>query len=216
MAYIFLDESGDLGFDFSKSKTSNYFIISFLFLKDQKIKNSVGKIVKKIYQNFSKTGKRHHGGTLHCYKEEPKTRLRLLNLLAQKDISIITIYLNKRKVYTKLQNEKQVLYNYVVNILLDRLFTKKLVPLNEKIFLIASRRETNKFFNENFKDYLKNQSQNNHNVDIDVCIKTPFEEKCLQIADFVCWSIFNKHEHGDETYYNLLKRKIIEENSLFP
>jgi len=33
MAYIFLDESGDLGFDLSKGKTSKYFVIIFLYLR---------------------------------------------------------------------------------------------------------------------------------------------------------------------------------------
>jgi FAD synthase len=63
------------------------------------------------------------------------------------------IYLNKKKVYTKLQDEKHVLYNYVTNILLDRIFTKKLLKGKDFKF-IASRRETNKFLNENFKEYL--------------------------------------------------------------
>ncbi len=31
MPYIFMDESGDLGFDFDKSGTTNYFVITLLF-----------------------------------------------------------------------------------------------------------------------------------------------------------------------------------------
>lgn len=103
---------------------------------------------------------------------------------------IVTVVLNKRKVYPKLQEEKAVLYNYVTNILLDRIFTKKLIPAEGKIELIASKRETNKFLNENFKDYLKNQALDNHGVDSQVEIKTPFEEKSLQAVDFASWAIF--------------------------
>ena len=36
MAYIFLDESGDLGFDFSKKRTSRYFIITCLFVSHKR------------------------------------------------------------------------------------------------------------------------------------------------------------------------------------
>jgi len=36
MAYIFLDESGDLGFDFSKKRTLKFFIITFLFVSKKK------------------------------------------------------------------------------------------------------------------------------------------------------------------------------------
>ena len=215
MAYIFLDESGDLGFDFSKKKTSKYFIISFLFIENKKEKKATDKIIKKIFKGFSKKEIKFHPNTLHAYKEKPKTRNRVFNLLNEREISIITIYLNKNKVYTQLQDEKQVLYNYVTNILLDRVYTKKLVPLDEKIYLIASRRETNKFLNDNFKNYLAQQTKNNHNVDIEIQIKTPYEEKCLQIIDFICWAIYRKYEHYDESYYNLFKKQIVEENPLF-
>ncbi len=94
-------------------------------------------------------------GILHCSKERPRTREKLLYLLGAKDVSIITICLNKKKVYTRLQDEKQVLYNYVTNILLDRLFTRKMITKDEPIHLIASQRETNAYFNDNFKTYYR-------------------------------------------------------------
>ena len=127
----------------------------------------------------------------------------------------MTVYLNKSKVHTKLQDEKQVLYNYVTNILLDRIMTKKLINIAKPIILIAAKRETNKFLNENFRDYLQKQAVSNHRIKLSVEIKTTSEEKSLQAADFVCWSIFRKHESKDDSYYNLIKSKIFEENVLF-
>lgn len=212
MSFIFLDESGDLGFDFTKGKTSKFFVISFLFVKN---KDSVDRIVNKIFKSFSILERKFHNGCLHCHKETPKVRSRLLNLLNEKDVSIMSIYLNKKKVYTKLHDEKHVLYNYVTNILIDRIYTKKLIPIEEKIHLIASRRETNKFLNKNFKDYLESQINEKHKLCINIEIKAPHEEKCLQIADFVCWAIFRKIEHGDESYFNLVKQKIVEISPLF-
>ena len=210
MSYIYLDESGCLWFDFSKKKTSKYFIVTFLFVED---KRPVEKIIKKIFSNFSKVEIKRHNGTLHCYKEHPKIKTKLFSLLKEKEISVMSIYLNKQKVYTRLQDEKHVLYNYITNILIDRIITKKLLK-NTKVTLIASRRETNKFLNENFKSYLE-RSNGEKWLSLKVEIKTPTEEKCLQIVDACSWAIFRKHEHGDEAYYNILKSKIIEENSLF-
>ena len=54
-AYIFMDESGDLGFDFRKSKTSKFFIVTFLFCE---YKKPIEKIVKKIFSSFTKSEKR--------------------------------------------------------------------------------------------------------------------------------------------------------------
>ena len=141
MAYIFLDESGDLGFDFKKKKTSKFFIVTCLFTES---KAPIEKIVKKTHSELKLKHKRRFG-VLHAVKEKPITRQRLLKRLSEKDCFIMTIYLNKNKVYTRLQDEKQVLYNYVTNILLDRVYTKRIIPIRMKnIELIASRRETNK------------------------------------------------------------------------
>lgn len=215
MPYIFLDESGCLGFNFNKQKTSKYFVISFLFVGDNQ-KKSLEKIIKKIYRTLSVSERKKRSSNLHCYKEEPKTRIKLLSTLRDKDIVIMAIYLNKSKVYARLRDEKQVLYNYITNVLLDRMFCKKLIPKNSgKITLVASRRETNKVLNENFKAYIENQTSKNHHAEIEVVIKPPHTEKCLQIIDFVSWAIFRKYEHQDDTYANLIKNLIVEEKPLF-
>lgn len=213
MSYIFLDESGDLGFNFKKQKTSKYFVITLLFTAN---KEPIVRSVKKIFKSFTAKERKNHHGILHAYKENSKTRMKLLNLLKEKDLSIISLYLNKKKVYTKLQSTKHALYNYITNIVLDRICTKKLLPKNKHIFLIASRRETNKFLNENFKDYLRNQVKNNHNIKIKVEIAPPHSEKCLQAVDMICWAIFRNQEHQDETYIKLIKQKIVENSPLFP
>lgn len=210
MNYILLDESGDLGFKFNKG-SSKFFIITIIFTKS---KRSLEKISKKVHRGLSKKYKKV--GVLHAYKETPITRTRVLQELNLQDCSVLAIVLNKSKVYTKFQDEKPVLYNYVTNILLDRLFNKKPIPLNEQIVLIASRRETNKFLNTNFKSYLEDKVTNTHKVKLTTEISDCSKEKSLQIVDFVSWAIFRKYEKGDDTYYNLIKSKIIEEAPLFP
>src|SRR3989344_972578 len=209
MAYIFLDESGDLGFNFKNRKTSRFFVITALFVKNRA---SIEKIVNKIFHEFKQSGPKNHAGVLHCVKETPKTRKKLLNSLNAKDIHIVAIYLNKNTVYTRLHNEKHVLYNYVANILLNRIHDKRLIPTDADIELVASRRETNKFLNENFKNYLKTKLKNKLRLAIE--IKSLSQEKCLQLVYFACWSIFRKYEHDDSSYYNLINSKI-EEKSLF-
>lgn len=212
MWYLYLDESGDLGFDFSKHGTSKYFVIGIIAIYN---KRHGEKIIKKIFTGFTKTEIKRHAGMLHCYKETPQTRIKLFNKLKENKIPVLVIYLKKSKVYTKLQDEKQVLYNYVTNIILDRIFTKRLVPSFQDVCLIASRRETNKFLNLNFKDYLSRQVKNNHGIHISIEIKPPQEEKNLQIADFVSWAVFRKYEFEDDFYYNIIRDSIIEENPVY-
>jgi arsenate reductase-like glutaredoxin family protein len=144
MAYILLDESGDLGFSAHSSK---FFIVTILFTDS---KRPLERVSRRVHKTLSKKFKKV--GVLHAYNEEPVTRQRLLHQVSALDCSVLAIVLNKSKVYTKLHDEKAVLYNYVTNILLDRLFTKKPVPLNGPVHLIASKRETNKFLNHNFTE----------------------------------------------------------------
>ncbi|MFA5829505.1 MAG: DUF3800 domain-containing protein [Candidatus Gracilibacteria bacterium] len=207
MAYIFLDESGDLGFG---KKSSKFFVITFLFVENKRV---IEKVVSKTHAELKKIH-RTKSGILHCFHEKPITRQRLLARIAQKNCMIMTIYLEKEKVYTKLPDEKIVLYNYVANILLDRIFSKKLHG-DHKVILIASRKETNKFLNENFKNYLSSQIKNNHQIDLQIEIKTPHDEKALQAVDFISWSIYRKYEYKDHNYYDLFKEKIVEENPLY-
>lgn len=212
MAYIFMDESGCLGFDFTKSKTSKHFIITFLLVNNAHI---LDKIVSKTFCSISPKKRRNHSGMLHCYKEDNKTRIKLFSLVKEKEVSIMVISLNKHKVYTKLKDEKTILYNYVTNILLDRLATKKLLPIRDKITLVASQRETNRFLNENFKHYLQTQISTTHKVLLDVSIKPASTVKGLQIVDFISWAIFRKYEHNDDYFYNMIKNLIVEESQLF-
>ncbi len=212
MAYIFMDESGDLGFDQNK-QNSKFFIVTFLFIENQ---NRLDKIIRKVFKSLPLKVKQTHVGYLHAIKEKPKTRALLLKLLSEENISIMYIYLNKSKVYATLKNEVHVLYNYVTNILLDRIYSKKIIPTNQPIQLVASRRETNKFLNENFKRYLKNQISLHHKLSITITIEPSQTNKSLQAVDFISWAIYRKIEHNDKTYIDIIKQKIIEENPLFP
>ena len=202
MASIYLDESGDMGFDFSKNKTSKYFVITCLFVPN---KRPVEKIVRSIVKGFSEKERKRHHGILHANSETERTRRKLLNELVLKEgVSIISIYLNKEKVYTQLQDQKHILYNFVANILLYRICKQDLIPLDQPIELIASRRETKKLLNKNFRDYIKRQIKGNHSIDITVSVKTPSQEKCLQAVDFASWAIFRNREHSDDSYYNIV------------
>lgn len=151
-----------------------------------------------------------------CLPGGPVTRERLLSLLACRNCKVMTILLNKRKVYTRLQDEKAVLYNYVTNILLDRIFSKRLLPGIEDYEIIAARRETNRFLNANFKLYLQMQLTERHDVRVKISIKTPEQERGLQAVDFISWAIFRKYERSDSSYYDIIKGNIVEENPLFP
>jgi len=204
-----MDESGDLGFDFTKQKTSAYFIITFLLLIH---KRPAEKIIKHFFRKLSLKKRKSKKGCLHSHKENHQTRIDILSELLNKELKIISIILDKKisiildkKISHKNSyRKKHSLYNIVTVELLNKAYDKKLIDRERKVNLIASRRETNKYLNEGFKILVEN-------LNITVEIKTPSEEKCLQLVDFVSWAIFRKYEFGDNRYYELIKNIIAEE-----
>ena len=211
MAYIFMDESGDLGFDKRKIRCSKNFLITFFFCDNP---SPFEKIVKKTFLSMPSDKQKNHSGTLHACHEHPKTKIKLFNLLREKkDFSVMVIRLNKSKVYTDLQNEKNILYNYVTNILLDRIIHKKLCNTKEPIYFIVSQKDTNKYLNKVFTDYITKKVKNK--LDLKLEIKSSSRHKCLQIVDFLSWGIFQKYEHNDESYYEMIKKFIVEDYLLF-
>lgn len=209
MAYIFLDESGDLGF---KSKSSKWFLFTIVLTNNHR---RIEKVVKKIRNSLKKKYKKVN--ELHAYHTQPAIRKRMLKLLSEnKDLKVLCVILNKKKVYIDLQNQKNYLYNYAANILLDRLHNKKLIDTNEPIELYIDQKDTNRFLRDNFEKYLKQNFTKRGNGKVNIKIKPSHTEKCLQAVDFISWAIFRKYEKGESEYYELIKDNIIEENLLFP
>lgn len=209
MAYIFLDESGDLGF---KSVSSKWFIFTIVLANNHRV---IEKTVKKIHKSLKKKYKKVK--ELHAYHSKPEVRKKMLRLLSEnKDLKILCIILNKKKVYVDLQNQKNYLYNYTANILLDRLHTRGLLNIEEPIDMYIDQKDTNKFIRNNFQNYLRGNLTKWSGARVNIKIKPSHTEKCLQAVDFISWAIFRKYEQGDSEYYELIKNNIVEENLLFP
>lgn len=209
MAYIFLDESGDLGF---KKSSSKWFLFTIAITDDFR---SLEKVVKKIWKMLRK--KHKNLGELHASHEKNITRKRMLTHLNQvKNLKILCIVLNKKKVYIDLQNQKNYLYNYTANILLDNLHNKKIITPGEPINLFIDRKDTKKKLRENFIRYLTESMNKRRKGYFEVKLHSSHENKSLQAVDFISWAIFRKYEYGDYNFYEIIKEKIIDEKILFP
>jgi hypothetical protein len=209
---LFQDESGDLGFDFSKSKTSRFFVITIV-LMDESVKKSTEKVVKNVFRRFAEP-KSHKEGILHAAKEKPVVRSHLLKGIAEKDIAIYAVILNKARVNDDLKRHPAKLYNFITKTLLK--YVCKVGGLDaNKNELVASRRETNRLLNDDFCQYLEGQMKKMSSGDFVVRIASAYEEKCLQVVDFACWSVYRAIAYGDDSYQRLLGQGMIKVIRLF-
>lgn len=207
--YIYLDESGDLGF---KEKSSKWFLFTLVMVEDNK---KIEKIIKKVRLGLKKKYK-HKTTELHAYHSDDTTKNRVLSKLAKEDIKVVSTILNKSKVYIDLQNQKNYLYNYTANIILDRLINNKLIDKDKQIFLIVDKKDTKKSLKDNFINYITNAMDSKNIKDFNMTLSRSQDEKGLQAVDFISWAIFRKYEKGDYRFYELIKDKIVDERLLFP
>jgi len=209
MAHIFLDESGDLGF---KKDSSRWFLFTVAIVQNPR---ALEKAVKKIWRPLKKKYKKL--GELHAYHADKTTRLRLLRKISElSDLKILSVVLNKQKVYVDLQNQKNYLYNYTANILLDRLSKHEHFLPNEPFYLVIDKKDNKKIIKENFLRYLSNSMVEKREGKFDIQLCSSHDHKSLQAVDFISWAIFRKYEKGDFEYYEIIKDKIIDERLLFP
>lgn len=215
-AYIFMDESGDLGFSKGSSK---WFLFTIVIVSDKRV---LERVIRKVWKPLKK--KHQRLGELHAYHANPVTRRRVLNGIREiDDLKVLTIILNKQKVYVDLQNQKNYLYNYTANILLERLHETGIIEYGQDIHLCIDRKDTKERLRENFLGYLSRSMDERleermgerRNDTFHACLEASHDNKSLQAVDFVSWAIFRKYEQSDYEYYELIKDKITDEKILF-
>ncbi len=131
MWYLYLDESGDLGFDFVNKKPSKFFTVTILALSCRDANRKLikaAKITLRRKLNDAKHRKRivyelkGTGTTMEVKKyfyEEVK------NI----KFGIYSITLNKKKVYERLTKNKSRVYNYISRKVLDKIPFEKIVAI---------------------------------------------------------------------------------------
>ena len=106
MMYVYLDESGDLGF---REGGTKYFTIAFVVMENPVPFRRCVKRVKVKYQ-IPQVVELKGNTTREIIKKE------LLNRFAKLDIEVYAITVKKKNVDPKLRKDTNILYNYVVGL----------------------------------------------------------------------------------------------------
>lgn len=208
MAYIYMDESGDLGA--FENWGSQYFIITFLVSKSEKDMEIIMKNVRKravwskmkIYWTF-----------FHSHKLSKNVVKRVLDLTSRRDVFSVALFIKKENIPVKFRNNVHTFYNYMVWELLEICQKRWILNKGENYTFIASRRETNKKLNTNFIEYLKSKKYELFKFEFK--ISTPNQIKWLEVVDAISFAIEQKYEKWDLELYSVIKNKIILEKQIF-
>jgi hypothetical protein len=206
--FLYLDESGDLGFDPDKRGRSRHFTICILAVRTPTRNRTIAAAVRKtINRRLNPKGKRHR------LVEELKGSATSLSVkqfffrqLTGVHFGIYGLTLNKERLYPYLQKEKERFYNYLARLILDQL------PFEDaegSVNLILDKRK-NRHQRQDFNHYIQRELENRlaPGVHLRIIHENSKDNPGLQAADLFSWGIFRKHERGDGAWYEVFQGKV--------
>lgn len=202
---MFLDESGELGFNFNKGSTK-FFTITLLICgvrEEQELQRVIKKIRKRVLRKeLKKSNEIKWNNSSDDIKKKIFERIERINF------EVFTIILDKSKVYDYLKDKKHKLYNYLSNLIIAE------CSIDEKFELIVDRSKNKRSLRDDFDNYIRN----NLKRECSNLIIQHADSKSnggLQVLDFISGAIFNKYEFNNLEFYNKIKERITTEKE-FP
>jgi len=211
MIYIYLDESGDLGFDFEKKKPSKYFVIGCIRVDSEEVNRRISKILKKIRSKKLKK-KYKDKPEMKFSNTSPRIRKQILKLAVKENITVFSIIIDKRKTKQHLQKDRTLLYSFLIKSLFEQTFKQ----LKKEKLIISIDRMLSQSSQEVFKTYILTQHEDllYRIPKIEITHDNSTGNKGLQIVDFIIGAIAQKYESGNLEYYNLIKKVIESEKKM--
>ncbi len=206
--YIYLDESVDLGFDFSGGSTTCFTIAFAILEKPDLLKRCVKKVKMKYRIPINVELK----GSI----TNPQIKLDLLERISKLPIEIHSITVKKENVAQKLRTDTNILYNYMVGLSLAEKILQS--QSNFKIIVVVDKRITSITSGFNFNEYLRYKiwfEGKREDIDLHINQVDSHSSYGIQSIDIITNSIFKKHESNVGQFYDVISGKIRDEKNLF-
>ncbi|MDT8391922.1 MAG: DUF3800 domain-containing protein [Lentisphaeria bacterium] len=209
MWWLYLDESGDLGFDFVNKKPSNFFTICILATSQKSTDIAFGRAVKRTLKNKLNAGA--HKKRMVPELKGSASRLSIKKYawkhIEDETFGIYCITLNKRRVYPRLAEQKSHVYNYVARMVIDQIPFEKATG---SVRMVIDRSKGKRQVWE-FNEYIERQLQGRISPDVELEFKHGDSQNWagLQWADLFAWGVFRKYEQGDSEWYDVFQSKVL-------
>lgn len=213
MLFLYLDESGDLGFDFITKKPSKFFTVAVLVVKGQDKNRALINAIKHTLKR--KMGKKKFlGSELKGSKVSMEIKKFFYIQVARLDFKIYALTLNKKRVNQNLIYTKERLYNYVARMVLDHI---DLNSAQQRVMLILDKSKGKPEIAD-FNAYILRQLQGKLNlkISLDVMHKLSHEMAGLQVVDLFAWGIFRKYEKKDDEWFSVFRKKVAFDDVYLP
>jgi hypothetical protein len=206
--HIFIDESGDLGFDFKKPGTSKKFTISLLVCENDQTHKAIKKAVNQTLRRKISTKKRKGFNELKGSKTALSVKKYFLTLMPDSGWHLYAITVNKEKISSHLQTKtgKNKLYNFLTKELL-----KSFMPPTELSHVnIVVDESKGKADRKDFNSYIKTHLENTFPLNTQTYIthENSQNNSGLQAIDLFSYGIWKKESVGEDEWFQLFERRI--------
>lgn len=216
VVYIFVDEAGDM--DFSP-KGSKYYMFNFLVktrpfqlheyianYRYELIERNLDPLVKDIL-DIEK---------FHACEDNRYIRRRMFEIIgtfAKEAVQVYAYILEKSKVNPDKRKENHIFFAdnlaYAITQLLDKInINRDFIIITDSLPVKSKKERQVGALKKGIKAYLKANKLGSRYTIHHHCSASSSN---LQIIDYVGWAIYRKYEHGDPSYYELIKRYLLEE-----
>jgi len=204
--YVYLDESGDLGFGEGGTR---YFTIAFVIVRDPVPFRRCVKAVKTKY-HIPRSVELKGNTTREVIKKD------LLNKFLKIDMEVHAITVKKKNVEPKLRRDTNILYNYIGGLpLVERILQE---PAGTRVVITVDRRITSITSGFKFNEYLRYKiwyEKERQDIDLEIYHLDSHETYVLQGIDVICNSIFRKYNSNNYALFNIIQDKVKSDRRLF-
>ncbi|MBQ8488568.1 MAG: DUF3800 domain-containing protein [Pseudobutyrivibrio sp.] len=197
--YFIFDESGNLG------STGRYFVIACIETSNYKslnnyMKNKLGK-AKRLFIELACL----HSHEIKAKDAYPCIKYHIAETLVTKDVRVSYIVADLKHIKPSLLKEKNIFYNYLMKLLLD-----KLISANDDgstINIIYDNHTTKVGSVNSLSEYLQLYFIYDKGYDINFNFKSMDSDAAnaysVQVADYFANAVYSYYEFGIDMYYQL-------------
>ena len=216
---IFLDESGDLGFNFNDKKSSTYFVLTALVVSTERTyKDIIKRAVKTTLKNKVNKKRRFLRSELKGSNTTFEVKHYFYKKIEAAKFDIFSVVLSKKEVSDLIDGapSKERLYNYLAHLLIEKVFQAN--PYEIGMAHLVVDKCKNAKDREEFDDYLRYQLQSIFPINTKLFITHENSQNSygLQAVDLFCYGIMRKFALKDVRWFDIYKGKIKEIKKVNP
>jgi hypothetical protein len=192
--YAFIDESGTVG----SEKGTSFFVVALASVEKPRVLELPIRRTLKKYGRFS-------SGELKASNMEKPATLRMLHEIAKQDMNIVAVIVDQT-VITQPPDIAEDIYKKAAALAIHRCIEKY-----STVHITLDRRYTKANLRDELEQYIRNEIQDLQHKVVLIRQESSHFHKELQAVDAIAWAFFQKYEHSNLNYYDIIADKIMVE-----